>query len=47
MTIDASELGINVLYYEIQISSQWYKKGFMIFLTVTLPPFMKYHSTPL
>ena len=31
---------------EIPISSQWYKKGFMIFFTVMLRPFIKYRSPP-
>ena len=42
MTIDASELGINV--NEIPISSQWYEKRFYDFFNGDVTAF---HSTPL
>ena len=47
MTIDISELTINVLYkWNADLFTIVQKKGFLIFLTVTWQPFMKYHSPP-
>ena len=43
MTIDKMNLPLMLYFNEISISLQQYKnKGFMIFLNVTLRPFMKY-----
>ena len=48
MTIDTSELTINVLYWwNPDLFTIVHKKDFMIFFTVTLQPFMKYNSYPL
>ena len=47
ITIDISELTINVLYsWNPDPFSIVQKNGFLIVLTVTWQPFMKYHSTP-
>ena len=47
MTIDISELTINVLLLMKSRSlHNSTKKGFLIFLTVTWQPFMKYHLSP-
>ena len=46
ITIDVSELTINVLYsWNPDPFSIVQKNGFLIVLTVTWQPFMKYHST--
>ena len=43
------QVNLPLMFYnnEIPMSSQYYKKGFMILFTVTLRPFVKYHSPPL
>ena len=46
MTIDKMNLPLMLYFNEISISLQQYKnKGFMIFLNVTLRPFMKYRES--
>ena len=47
ITIDISELTINVLYsWNPDLFTIVQKNGFLIFLTVTWQPSMKYHSPP-
>ena len=47
MTMDTSELTINVLLMKSRFPHNNTKEGFIFFFTVTLRLFMKYHSPPL